>query len=263
MKIGIIGTGAIGGTLAKKLAAAGHDVKVTNASAEHELANTAARLGVAHASLRQVVSGVDVVIVSIPTNAIAELPKDLFSGVPDNVIVVDTSNHYPTRDGEMNVFNEKLESVWVSEQLGRPVIKAFNNLLAHSLEHSGKAKGEPERVAMAISGDDEKARRVISTLVDDAGFDPVDNGSLSESWRHQPGMPGYCTELNASELKQALVDKDGIKGKGASLRDKSMEIFTGLTATPTHEEILTILRSLFPTNPKQHNAILEKADSAS
>ncbi|MFC3160414.1 NADPH-dependent F420 reductase [Chryseobacterium arachidis] len=150
-------------------------------------------------------------IVAIPTSAIPTLPKNLFEGISDKVIVVDTSNYYPTRDGIMPVFDNQLESVWVSEQLGRPVVKAFNNLLAYSLENEGRPNAEDNRVAMAISGDDENAKKIISQLIDEVGFDAVDSGNLSESWRHQPGMPSYCTELNAKELTLALADKDEIK----------------------------------------------------
>jgi len=251
MKIGIIGTGPIGASLAKKLSRIGHEIKITNRSAGQELAETARKLGVEYTNLKDLVKEVDVVIVSIPTNSIPALPKDLFEGVPDEVIVVDTSNHYPTRDGIMPVFDTKLESVWVSEQLGRPVVKAFNNLLAYSLEYAGKPSRENDRVAMAISGDDGNAKEIISKLIDDVGFDVVDNGSLSESWRHQPGMPAYCTELNAEDLKLALEDRDKMKEKSADLRDRSMEVFMGLTEVPTHEYILNTLRSLFPTNPNK------------
>jgi predicted dinucleotide-binding enzyme len=125
MKIGIIGTGALGGTIAKKLAAVGHEVKVTNAGPMDALTKTAAQLGVAAASIKDVVRDVEIIFVSIPTNAIPHLPADLFADVPDEVIVIDTTNYYPYRDGNMErVFVEKLESVWVSQQLGRPVVKA-------------------------------------------------------------------------------------------------------------------------------------------
>jgi predicted dinucleotide-binding enzyme len=105
----------------------------------------------------------------------------------------------------------------VSEQVDRPVIKAFNNLLAHTLAHAGKATGEEGRIAMAVSGDDKNAKRIVSGLIGDAGFDAVNAGSLSESWRPQPGMPAYCTDLIAEELKQALVN--GVKEDAAGLRE--------------------------------------------
>lgn len=101
MKIGIIGTGAIGGTIAKKMAAAGHQVKINNASDIDKLNARAAELGVTAAHQQEVVKDVDVIILSLPTIAVPTLPKDLFADVPENVIVVDTSNYYPFRDADI------------------------------------------------------------------------------------------------------------------------------------------------------------------
>jgi 8-hydroxy-5-deazaflavin:NADPH oxidoreductase len=250
MKIGIIGTGAIGGTLAKKLAAAGHQVKVSNTRELQELEKVAKELGVIPAIIHEVVKDVEVIIVSVPTIAIPKLSKDLFKNVPDEVIIVDTGNYYPFRDGEIEELkNGKVESVWVSEQIGRPVIKAFNNLLAHTLEHLGKPEGGEGRIALAVSGDDENAKKMISGLINDTGFDAVDAGSLSESWRQQPGTPAYCTELNIAELRQAL--NDGIKDNAPQLRDQAITTFMERTAPPSHEEMVALNRSLFPVNPKE------------
>lgn len=202
MKIGIIGTGAIGGTIAKKMVDAGHSVKINNTDDAEKLKARAEELGASPATAKEVVKDVDVIILSLPTLAIPSLPKDLFANVPDSVIVVDTSNYYPFRDADIEeIKNGKPESVWVSEQLGRPVVKAFNNLLAGTLINKGKDKGAENRIAMAVAGDDIEAKKVIFGLVDDAGYDVVDSGSLAESWRHQPGTPAYCTELTAEELK--------------------------------------------------------------
>ena len=249
MKIGVIGTGAIGGTIAKKLAAAGHEVKVHNVGEYDRLKKRAQELGASPSTIKEVVNDVDVVIVSIPTKAIPDLPKELFTDVPDNVIVVDTSNYYPFRDGEIEELkNGKVESAWVAEILGRPVVKAFNNLLAHSLEYGSKSEGAEGRMAMAVSGDDGKSKEIISDLINDAGFDAVDAGSISESWRHQPGTPVYCTELNVKELKQALAD--GIKENAADLRNLAITKFMEPTTQPSHEDTVALNRSLFPKNPK-------------
>lgn len=249
MKIGIIGTGAIGGTIAKKLAIAGHEVKVHSAGEPDRLEKRAQELGVSPSTIEEVVKDVDVVIVSIPTKAIPDLPKDLFAALPGNAIVVDTSNYYPFRDGEITALtNGKVESVWVAEVLGCPVVKAFNNLLAYSLEQGSKREGMEGRIAMAVSGDDERAKRIVSGLINDIGFDAVDAGSLAESWRHQPGTPAYCTELNIAELKIAL--KNGIKVAAPHLRDLAITKLMESATPPSHEEVLTLNRSLFPKNPK-------------
>lgn len=249
MKIGIIGTGAIGGTIAKKMAVAGHRVKVNNSGDIDKLNARAKELGVSPATQKDVVKDVDVIILSVPTIAISTLPKDLLANVPDNVIVVDTSNYYPFRDADIEEIKiGKVESVWVSEQLGRPVIKAFNNLLADTLANGGKEPGAKDRIAMAVAGDDAEAKRIISGLVNDAGFDAVDSGHLSESWRHQPGTPAYCTELNAEELKQAL--SDGVKEEAASLRDKTIADLSSLPSYPSHRDVVEYNRGLFQKNPK-------------
>lgn len=249
MKIGIIGTGAIGGTIAKKMSAAGHQVKVNNTGNIDKLNALAQELGATVAHQKEVVKDVDVIILAIPTIAIPTLPKDLFAEVPQNVIVVDTSNYYPFRDADMEeIKNGQVESVWVSEQLGRPVIKAFNNLLAETLASGGKKPGADDRIAMAIAGDDAEAKKVIAGLVDDAGYDPVDSGTLSESWRHQPGTPAYCTELNAAELRQALAD--GVKDDAPILRDKAIAELSAMSSYPSHTEVVKFNRALFDKNPK-------------
>lgn len=249
MKIGIIGAGAIGGTIAKKMAEAGHSVKINNSDDASKLNVLAEKLGVMAANEKDVVNDVDVIILSVPTIAIPTLPKDLFAGVPENVIVVDTSNYYPFRDADIEeIKNGKVESIWVSEQLGRPVVKAFNNLLAETLVSGGKKPGAEDRIAMAVAGDDPQAKKVIATLVDDAGYDVVDSGKLSESWRHQPGTPAYCTELNAQELKQALAD--GIKEDAPLLRDKAITELSALPSYPSNQGVVNFNRTLFAKNPK-------------
>jgi len=249
MKIGIIGTGAIGGTIAKKMAAAGHNVKVTNSGDADKLKALAGELGVVAATIKDVVKDVDVIILSVPTVAILTLPKDLLANVLENVIVVDTSNYYPFRDADIEEIKKgKVESVWVSEQLGRPVIKAFNNLLAETLANGGKEPGAKDRIAMAVAGDDLKAKKIIEGLINDAGFDAVDSGNLSESWRHQPGTPAYCTELTVEELKQAL--SNAVKKEAPLLRDKAIADLSSLQSYPSHLDIVEYNRGLFQKNPK-------------
>lgn len=249
MKIGIIGAGAIGGTIAKKMASAGHTVKINNSGDLDKLNALAEELGVIAADQKEVVKDVDVIILSVPTVAIPTLPKDLFSNVPENVIVVDTSNYYPFRDADIEeIKNGKVESVWVSEQLGRPVIKAFNNLLAETLASGGKNPDAEDRIAMAVAGDDVEAKKVVAGLINDSGFDAVDSGDLSESWRHQPGTPAYCTELTAEELKQALFD--AVKEEAPLLRDKTIADLSSLPSYSSHQDIVEYNRWLFQKNPK-------------
>jgi 8-hydroxy-5-deazaflavin:NADPH oxidoreductase len=246
MKIGIIGTGAIGSTIASKLSAAEHQVKVTNTRDMATLKEIAANLGAEAAIIEEVVKDVDVIIFSIPFKAYKELPNNLLKGIPQEVIVMDTSNYYPFRDGEFAGLEGKTESEYISEILGRPVIKVFNNILEYTLKHKGKAAGEEGRIAISVAGDNDAHKKVAAELVDVLGFDAVDAGSLAESWRQEPGTPAYCTELNPAELKQALAAAE--KGKGPAARDAVMQKFQSLTPFPSHEEMVAINRSVAAAN---------------
>jgi predicted dinucleotide-binding enzyme len=150
----------------------------------------------------------DVVIVSIPLKNISKLPRDLFQGVPDGVVVVDTGNYYPRqRDGRIDPIERgATEARWVADQLGRPVVKAFNNIYARHLLERGKPKGTAGRIALPIAGDDPRAKEVVTRLLDELGFDAVDGGGLDESWRQQPGTPVYGTDFDAAGVRRGLAE---------------------------------------------------------
>ena len=236
MKIGIVGTGAIGSILAEKLSQAGHHVKVTNTRAMPELQKIAASLGATAATVQDVVKDVDAIIFSMPFNAYKDLPKDLLKDLPQDVVVMDTSNYYPFRDGEIAELEQMSESEYISGILNRPLIKVFNNILEHTLKHHGKTAGAEGRIAISIAGDNEEHKKVVAELVDITGFDTVDGGSLAESWRQQPGTPAYCTELNEAELKEALANAE--KGKAPAIRDLIMDNLRKQDSWPSYEEIL-------------------------
>ena len=238
MKIGILGTGSIGSILAEKLSRAGHEVKVTNTRDMAELQKIATRLGAAAATLEDVVKDVDVIIFSIPFKVYKDLPKNLLQDVPEEVVVMDTSNYYPLRDGELPGLEGNTESEYISKTLGRPVIKAFNNILAHTFKHKGKAANEEGRIAISIAGDNQAHKKVAAEIVDITGFDTVDGGSLADSWRQEPGTPAYCTELNAAELQQALQDAE--KGKAPAIRDFIMNRLVNMDTwpQPRYDDIL-------------------------
>jgi predicted dinucleotide-binding enzyme len=149
----------------------------------------------------------ELVIVTIPMKSIPRLPKDLFAGAPPDVVVVDTGNYYPQqRDGRIDPIESGItESRWVSNQLGRPVVKAFNNIYARHLLERGKPKGTPGRIALPVAGDDRRTKEVVIRLLDELGFDGIDAGSLDESWRQQPGTPVYGTDLDAEGVRKALA----------------------------------------------------------
>jgi hypothetical protein len=208
MRIGIIGAGQIGGTLARRLTALRHEVSIANSRGPDTLAALAKETGAKAVTAREAARAGEVVIVTIPEKNVARLPADLFGGVPADVVVVDTGNYYPRqRDGRIDAIeNGAAESRWVSDRLGRPVVKAFNNIYARSLLERGKPKGIPGRVALPVAGDDARAKGVVLRLVEELGFDGVDGGSLDESWRQQPGTPVYCTDLDLAGVTRALAE---------------------------------------------------------
>jgi predicted dinucleotide-binding enzyme len=206
MNIGIIGAGNIGGTLTRRLSALGHEVFVANSRGPESLAGLARETGAKPVTTEQAARSGEIVIVTIPEAKIRDLPRNLFEGVPETVTVIDTGNYYPQRDGRLDEIEAGMaESRWVSSQLDRPVIKAFNNIRAQHLMENGKPVGAPGRIALPVAGDDERAKGVVMQLVNELGFDPVDAGGLDESWRQQPGSPVYTTDLDAAGVRHALA----------------------------------------------------------
>lgn len=228
MKIGIIGAGQIGGTLTRRLRQLGHDVYVANSRGPETLKKLADETGATPVTARDAARSGNVVVVTIPERAIPDLPADLFDGVADDVVVVDTGNYYPRqRDGRIEAIeNGMTESGWVSSQLGRPVVKAFNNIRARRLMENGRPKGDPDRIALPVAGDDEAAKNVIMGLIDDLGFDPIDAGSLDESWRQQPGTPVYVADRDADGVRRGLKEAEPMRTPAFTGTEESPGSFT-------------------------------------
>jgi 8-hydroxy-5-deazaflavin:NADPH oxidoreductase len=207
MKIGIIGAGQIGGTLTRRLTKLGHEVLVANSRGPASLADLARETGATLVSVREVARAGELVVVTIPEAKIRDLSRDLFAGVPDEVVVIDTGNYYPReRDGRIGEIEAGItESRWVANQLGRPVVKAFNNIYAQHLLERGRPAGSQGRIALPVAGDDQAAKETVMRLVNDLGFDAVDAGGLDESWRQQPGTLVYTTDLDAEGVRRGLA----------------------------------------------------------
>jgi len=207
MRIGIIGSGHIGGTLAKLFVAAGHEVAVSNSRGPETLAGLVEPLG----ARGQAMTAEDaerfgeLVVVSVPLGRYREVPAD---GV-DGKVVIDTNNYYPQRDGHFPELDD--DSTTSSELLlahlpGARVVKAFNAIVWTRLRDDGRPVGDPERLGIPISGDDEQAKRTVAELIDEIGFDPVDAGTLAQGGRkHQPGTPAYTQGLPTAELRARLA----------------------------------------------------------
>ncbi|MED3834497.1 NADPH-dependent F420 reductase [Peribacillus frigoritolerans] len=241
MKFGIIGAGTIGSIISKKLVKNGHDVKIADARGiEHlegkELAGTPVLI-------EDIMTNIEVLIISLPLTALPSI-RNIIEQVGEEVIVVDTSNYYPSRDQKIaEIENGMVESDWVSNQLGKPIIKAFNNLLAHTLENEGTPEGTSGRIAMAIAGNDVSQKQIIMDVVNQLGFDTVDSGSLSDSWRQQPGTPAYCTELTKEELTKALEKAN--KEKAPFLRDKVIEKLSASNFPLANKDIVNMNREIY------------------
>jgi predicted dinucleotide-binding enzyme len=207
MKIGIIGAGQIGGTLTRRLTKLGHEVYVANSRGPASLADLAKETGAKPVPVAEAARAGEVVVVTIPEAKIRDLPRGLFAGVPDDVVLIDTGNYYPReRDGRIDGIEAGMtESRWVANQLGRPVVKAFNNIYAEHLLKHGRPAGSPGRIALPVAGDDKRAKEVVMRLVNELGFDAVDAGGLDDSWRQQPGTPVYAADFDADGVRRGLA----------------------------------------------------------
>jgi predicted dinucleotide-binding enzyme len=205
MKIGILGVGHIGKTLALKLSAAGHDVKVANSRGPETIEADVLATGAHAVTITQALEDVDVVILSIPLNRLPAIAP-LIARLPSETVVMDTSNYYPHRDDKIEAIETgQVESLWLAEKLGRPIVKAWNAIGSDSFARKGKPAGSSDRIAIPVAGDHERDKKVAMQLVDDTGFDAFDVGTLADSWRQQPGAPAYCTDLTAAEMGPALA----------------------------------------------------------
>jgi 8-hydroxy-5-deazaflavin:NADPH oxidoreductase len=210
MRVGIVGAGSMGAILARHLATLGHQVSIANSRGPESLTAVAAEIAATPVSVVDAAKAGELVIIAIPTKAVADLPRALFANVPGSVIVIDIGNYHPElRDGHIDVIDRgMLDSQWVAQQIGRPVIKAFNNIFAKSLLEKGLPRGTKGRIALSVAGDSSDAKAAVLRLVDELGFDPVDGGDLDNSWRQQPGTPAYCQDLETAALRRALTDAD-------------------------------------------------------
>ena len=247
MKIGILGTGHIGKTLVQKLSAVGHDVKVANSRGPDTIGADVLASGGRAVTAEEAVADVDVVIVSIPLNRIPGITS-LIASVPAETVVIDTSNYYPARDGRVDAIEGgQVESLWVADQLGRPIVKAWNAIGSDSFARKGKPAGSSDRIAIPVAADRDRDRQVGMALVEDTGFDAFDAGTLADTWRQQPGAPCYCTDLTREEMPAAHAAAE--RARLPKRRDLSiaaiMERVGDGTTNPDAEYAVRLTRALF------------------
>ena len=180
MKIGIIGAGNIGGNLTRRLTKLGHQVQVANSRGPESLADLVAETGAKAATAATAAEGADLVVVTIPEKNIPSLPKGFLDGAKEGVVVIDTGNYYAQRrDGLIaEIEGGVTESRWVANQIGHPVVKAFNGIYSVNIIEKARPHGDPDRMALPVAGDDPAAKKVVMDLIEELGFDAVDAGSV-------------------------------------------------------------------------------------
>jgi 8-hydroxy-5-deazaflavin:NADPH oxidoreductase len=206
MRIGLIGAGNIGSTLARLAVEHGHDVMLSNSRGPETLGGLVSHLGaraVAGTASEAAAFG-DVVAVAIPLKNYRRVPAAELA----NKIVIDANNYYPQRDGQIPGLDD--DAVTTSELLAAflpesRVVKAFNNIYYADLAAQGEPAGTPGRRALPIAGDDPEAKKAVAGLIEEFGFDVVDAGGLAEGRRFQRGTPANVTRLDAGALRAALA----------------------------------------------------------
>ncbi|HTU76014.1 MAG TPA: NAD(P)-binding domain-containing protein [Trebonia sp.] len=206
MKIGIIGTGHIGSTLARHFSAVGHEVAVANSHGPDTLRDLESDLGRhGHAmTAAEAEQFGDVVFVSVPFKSYADIPDNLAGKV-----VIDTTNYYPSRDGHFTELDSDIQSsseVLAGQLDGARIVKAFNAIEWTSLRDKAGDMVKGQYIGIPMSGDDPAAKQVVAGLISQIGFEAVDAGSLAEGGRkHQPGSDVYLADLSATDLRSKVT----------------------------------------------------------
>ena len=212
--VGIIGSGMIGGTVARLSVAAGYHVVVSNSRGPDTLTELVAELGplAAAGTAEQAAEAGDLVVVSIPVKAYTDVPAKPLAGQP----VLDTGNYYPQRDGD--IAELAAGAITSSGLLQRDlpdarVVKVFNNIFFKHLGSLARPHGAADRTALPIAGDDEQAKAAATAFLDSIGYNAVDAGPIADSWRQEPGTPAYGTPYGP------FSDETGTPASAAKIRD--------------------------------------------
>jgi predicted dinucleotide-binding enzyme len=205
-RVGIIGAGNIGSTLARGLVDRGYEVVISNSRGPETLQGLIADLGPAASAgtVTDAATAGEFVIVTVPLKAYQDIPVEPLAGK----IVLDTNNYYWERDGHIPVLDDKeaTTSGLLQEHLpSSKVAKAFNHIRSDQILTDGSPAGTPGRRALATASDDPDAAALVTALYDEFGFDTVDIGSLGESWRVERDQPAYVVPQTKPELEENLA----------------------------------------------------------
>ena len=192
--VGFIGSGRIGGTVARLAVAAGHPVILSNSRGPDTLKDQADELGplARAATAGEAAAGGELVVVTIPLRAYLSVPAAPLAGK----VVLDTCNYYSRRDGQLADLDSGAltSSELVQRHLPESaVVKVFNNIFYKHLASLARPAGAADRTFLPIAGDDPEAKAAVTAFLDSIGYGAIDAGPLAEKWRQQPGTPVYGT----------------------------------------------------------------------
>ena len=212
--IGIIGSGHVGGNLAKAAIAHGYDVVLSNSQGPHSLADLVSDLGphARAATPEQAAAAGDFAIVAIPLAAIDQVPAEPLAGK----VVIATINYFPDRLGHIAEIDNGTTTAPGLLQAHLPasrVVRAFSMINAAEMSADGHPEGDPKRRGLALAGDDPAAKHLVARLYDEFGFDALDIGGLAESWRIDAGQPAFVTRQNLAELKANVARARRLRGR--------------------------------------------------
>lgn len=192
--LGLIGSGNIGGTVARLAVNAGYDVVLSNSRGPDTLTDLVTELGPHASAATADLAGEagDLVLVSVPLKAYQAIPVEPLAGK----VVLDTNNYYPERDGTFPDLEAKTATTSGLLQAHLPdshVVKVFNNIYFQNLLSMARPAGAPDRNTLIIAGDDATTKKTAANFLDAIGYDAVDSGSLADSWRYERDQPAYAS----------------------------------------------------------------------
>jgi len=204
--IGIIGAGNIGSNVARAAIRSGYDVVIANSRGPETLTDLVGELGTKAraATAEEAAAAGDFVLVAVPLKNYTQVPVEPLAGK----IVIDADNYYFERDGHIPELDrgEATTSGLLQQHLPTSkVAKGFNHIVATDIVDDGKPAGDPDRRALATASDHPEAAALVTKLYDEFGFDTVNIGPLSESWRVERDRPAYVVRQNRAELEANLA----------------------------------------------------------
>jgi predicted dinucleotide-binding enzyme len=204
-RLGIVGAGKFGTTLARAAIAAGYDVAISGSGPADDIALAVDVLapGARAATTDEVVRHADIVVLAVPTHRFRELPRNLFTGK----ILIDAMNYWEPVDGddsELTTARAGTSTIVQERFPSARVVKSLNQLGYHQFEENRRAKGTPERIAIGAAGDDRLAVRTVMQLLDRLGFDPVDAGPLKNGVVLEADGSPIATTYSSDELSKLV-----------------------------------------------------------